>query len=73
MYIGFLNLQIPECPGNAGLKDQLAALKWVKENIKAFGGDPDNITIDGCSAGATSVNFLMISPLAKGKRSIIWK
>ena len=46
--------------------DQLAALKWVKRNIRAFGGDPDNITISGQSAGAGSVINLVTSPLAKG-------
>lgn len=57
---------IPECPGNAGLKDQVMALRWIKENIKAFGGDPDNVTISGCSSGASSVNLQMISPLSQG-------
>ncbi|XP_066252560.1 esterase E4-like [Euwallacea similis] len=63
---GFLATDDGVIPGNAGLSDQILALKWVQRNIAAFGGDPEKVTISGQSAGAKSVGYLVLSPQAKG-------
>jgi para-nitrobenzyl esterase len=62
-----LTRENPKGPlGNYGLMDDIAALQWVKKNIASFGGDPNNVTIFGGSAGAISVNYLMLAPQARG-------
>ncbi|XP_030034201.2 esterase E4 [Manduca sexta] len=62
---GFLCLNDPKVPGNQGLKDQIAALRWIKANIGAFGGDPTKITIAGESYGGGSVDFHLYSMYEK--------
>ena len=52
-------------PGNAGMFDQLMALEFIKNNIERFGGDPDNITLFGESAGAVAVSLHLLSPLSR--------
>jgi carboxylesterase type B len=63
--LGFLSVG-GDGTGNAGLKDQVLALKWVQKNIAAFGGDPSQVTIFGQSAGGASVEYLTLSPMAAG-------
>ncbi|CAG4978421.1 unnamed protein product [Colias eurytheme] len=63
--LGFLSLNTPEVPGNAGLKDIIQAFRWVKENIKHFGGNSGNITVFGESTGGAAVSMLASSPLTK--------
>ncbi|CAG2100777.1 unnamed protein product [Medioppia subpectinata] len=70
---GFLYGDREDAPGNVGFYDQLLALKWVRENIHVFGGDKNQITIFGVSAGSWSVSAHILSPLSKGlfKRAIM--
>lgn len=68
--LGYLHLngfghEQMEGASNAGVRDQIAALEWVKENIDRFGGDPDNVTVAGQSAGAMSIGALLGSPSAR--------
>ncbi|XP_060868814.1 esterase E4-like [Metopolophium dirhodum] len=64
--LGFASTGDSVLPGNNGMKDQVAALKWIQQNIVAFGGNPKNVTITGLSAGASSVHYHLISPMSKG-------
>ncbi|XP_067007366.2 esterase FE4 [Anabrus simplex] len=63
---GFLSTEDEVVPGNAGMKDQVLALRWVQQNIAAFGGDPNQVTIVGESAGGASIHYHMLSPMSKG-------
>lgn len=63
---GFLHGATKEIPGNQGLRDQMEAMRWAKDNIAAFGGDPELITIFGSNSGGWSAGFHLISPMAKG-------
>ncbi|XP_072947296.1 juvenile hormone esterase-like [Epargyreus clarus] len=64
--LGFLSMDIPEAAGNMGLKDQAQALQWLQDNIHKFGGDKNNVTIFGVSAGSASVELHILSPKSKG-------
>ncbi|KAK7590851.1 hypothetical protein V9T40_002464 [Parthenolecanium corni] len=63
---GYLSTEDSAIPGNYGLKDQSMALKWVREHIAAFGGDPTNVTLGGDSAGGVDSSLHLFSPLSKG-------
>jgi para-nitrobenzyl esterase len=65
-FFGHPDLRCAEYPTNFALLDQIAALRWLRTNIAAFGGDPDNVTLFGESAGASNIGYLVNSPLARG-------
>jgi carboxylesterase type B len=68
MFTGFLSTEDAVCPGNNGMKDQVAALRWVRDNIAVFGGNPNSVTIFGQSVGGSSTHLHMLSPASKGKK-----
>lgn len=67
IFKGFLSTGDDVVTGNAGLLDQVLALKWVKDNIGEFGGNSEKVTLFGQDAGAISVTLHLLSPLSKGK------
>jgi hypothetical protein len=69
-FFGFLCTGDENAKGNQGMWDQVLALKWVKENIHNFGGDPNNITVFGHSAGGVSVDLLALSPHSRGETNL---
>ncbi|CAG2055676.1 unnamed protein product, partial [Timema podura] len=62
--LGFLSTGDDEAPGNLGLKDQVTALRWVRDNIEAFGGNPNSVTIFGQSAGSSCVHYHILSKMS---------
>lgn len=68
---GFLSTGDKEAPGNNGLKDQVEVLKWVKQHIEHFGGDPNSVAIMGNDFGAWSVVLHMVSPMSQGIKFFI--
>ena len=65
--LGYMCLDHPEIAGNMGMMDQALALDWVRAHIQDFGGNPDEITVFGESAGAASASYHMLSPMSRDK------
>lgn len=64
---GFGSTEDAACPGNFGFKDQVLALRWVRDNVEFFGGDPEKVTVFGQSAGSASVSYLLQTNLTRGE------
>lgn len=69
---GFLSTGDQAAKGNYGLLDQIQALRWIEENIGAFGGDPKRVTIFGSGAGASCVSLLTLSHYSEGNRVMLY-
>lgn len=70
-YLGFFCTGDEHSIGNYGIWDQIMALKWINNNISKFGGNPNNITVFGQSAGAVSTDILSLSPISQSNFKII--
>ena len=68
--VGFLSTEDSNAPGNYAILDLVAALHWIKENIAAFGGDADQVSLLGHGHGAALVNILLVSPITKGNNIV---
>ncbi|XP_030040069.2 juvenile hormone esterase [Manduca sexta] len=64
--LGFICMGTENIPGNAGMKDVVTGLRWVQRNIASFGGNPNDVTLTGCSAGGTAIDLLILSNSTKG-------
>ncbi len=64
--LGFLCFEDERAPGNLGMRDQVLALRWVRDHVGSFGGDPDDVTIMGESAGGMAALLHLVSPMTKG-------
>ena len=68
LFLGFLSLDVADMPGNAGIYDMIESLRWIQKHIASFGGNPDDVTIFGESAGGASVGLLLLCQQARGKQ-----